>query len=406
MPLPEIIKPLEARAFSPQIAFILQNILSDDAARNPSVIPRSSPLTLPNLPQQNAVGAVAGTNASRTNLWTVGFTSNAVVGVWLGTPDSTVSFNNQTGLTAAAPLWQRTIGMVIAGLGSRNPARPFGDPGGIATQAVCTLTGTVYSPQTCPGGVARNEIFAQNRLPLPPELGLIRSVAINTWTGLRASEFCANPEDTIQRTFVDASDPFVINWLRSTAGRQVAQQLGLGTSIDAAPELACDPNTQSYRHLTAPPTARACRRGSGTGQVSAPVNSTAGSWKSRQGTANYQVCRLPQTAQQTAQLVLMTWIHAVPMATTRAPVVISNDGGFIFRSVNIQINNPCRRRRDPDHDADLFPTFPPFDAITSIPFDHPTRSGSRSIRSGKPPIRSARSDLGPPHAQPVFGSSR
>lgn len=383
--LPDIIKPLEERALSPQIAFILQNILSDDAARNPAVTPRSSPLTLPNLPQQNAVGAVAGTNASRTNLWTVGFTSNAVVGVWLGTPDSTVSFSNHTGLTAAAPLWQRTIGMVIAGLGNRNPARPFGDPGGIATQAVCTLTGTVYSPQTCPGGVARNEIFAQNRLPLPPELGLIRSVAINTWTGLRASEFCANPEDTIQRTFVDASDPFVINWLRSTAGRQVAQQLGLGTSIDAAPELACDANTQLPTVSLSSPANGQSLQGEiqVQGQVSAPVNFNR--WQleiAPQGTTNYQVLPgFPQTAQQTApNSVLMTWdTTTVPNGNyTLRLTVVSNDGGFIFRSVNIQINNPLPTPTPtPTITPTMFPTFPPFDAITSIPFDQPTPFGQQ-----------------------------
>src|SRR5690606_9269454 len=44
VPVAEVIKPTEARAFSPQIAYLLQNILSDDTARNPVAFPRNSDL--------------------------------------------------------------------------------------------------------------------------------------------------------------------------------------------------------------------------------------------------------------------------------------------------------------------------------------------------------------------------
>src|SRR5690606_19393666 len=130
-------------------------------------------------------------------------------------------------------------------------------------------------------------------------------------------------------------------------GRQVAQQLGLGTSIDAAPELACDANTQLPTVSLSSPANGQSLQGEiqVQGQVSAPVNFNR--WQleiAPQGTTNYQVLPgFPQTAQQTApNSVLMTWNTTTDpnVNYTLRLTVVSNDGGFIFRSVNIQINNP------------------------------------------------------------------
>lgn len=375
--LPEQIKPIEARAFSPQIAWVLQNILSDDLARNSVLFPRNSALTLQGQPNQNFVGAVAATNAARTNLWTIGFTTNAVVGIWLGTPDSTVSFSNQTGLSAVAPLWNRTISLVIAGLGSRNPPRSFPDPTGMTFQPVCSLTGTAYVQSQC-AGTARNELFPQTRQPIPPELGPVINVAVNTWTNLRAnSQFCGAAEDTVQRAFVNTTDAFIINWLRSNEGRNTAQRLGLGSDPQAAPTTECDVNTQLPIANIVSPANQQTVMGEVPiiGQVQVPANFNR--WQlefAPQGSAQYQLLPgFPQQAQQpNANSQIATWdTRTIPNGVySLRMAVISNDGGYVYRGVNIAVNNPLPTPTPtPTLEPSPFPTFPPFDQATPIPFD-------------------------------------
>ncbi|MBK8139144.1 MAG: transglycosylase domain-containing protein [Chloroflexi bacterium] len=375
--LPEQIKPIEARAFSPQVAWVLQNIMSDDLSRNSILFPRNSALTLQGQPNQNFVASVASTNAARTNLWTIGFTTNAVVGVWLGTPDSTISFNNQTGFSAAAPLWNRTISLVIAGLGSRNPPRSFPDPGSMAFVPVCTLTGTAYVQAQC-SGAARNELFPQTRQPSPPELGPVINVAVNTWTNLRANQqFCGNPEDTTQRAFVNTSDPFIINWLRSAEGRNTSQRLGLGSDPQAAPTAECDLNTQLPTASLTSPGNQQTLLGEVpiVGQVSVPVNFNR--WQlefAPQGSAQYQMLPgFPQQIQQpnvNSQLALWD-TRTIPNGVySLRMTVISNDGGYVYRGANVAINNPLPTPTPvPTLQPSPFPTFPPFDQATPIPFD-------------------------------------
>ena len=76
----------------PNVAFLLQNILSDNNARGP-VFGLNTPLHLPEF--DGAIAAKTGTTNDARDLWTMGFSRNTVVGVWLGRPD-----NNPTQATS------------------------------------------------------------------------------------------------------------------------------------------------------------------------------------------------------------------------------------------------------------------------------------------------------------------
>ena len=88
--------PAPEQVISPALAYLMQNILSDDRSRSPT-FEQDSNLTLARLgiPSQNTVSAKTGTTNGGRDLWTMGFTRNAVVGVWLGTSDNSPTYNTK-----------------------------------------------------------------------------------------------------------------------------------------------------------------------------------------------------------------------------------------------------------------------------------------------------------------------
>ena len=101
---------------SPQVAYLMQNILSDDPSRA-AAFGANTDLTLSRfgIPTQDFVAAKTGTNNDGSDLWTVGFTDNVVAGVWLGTFDD-IGTSGVTGFTAVAPVWNRIMESALAGL--------------------------------------------------------------------------------------------------------------------------------------------------------------------------------------------------------------------------------------------------------------------------------------------------
>lgn len=79
-------------------AYLITNILSDNAARTPE-FGENSPLRL----SRPAAAKTGTTNDYRDN-WTVGYTRYLVVGVWAGNSDGRPMVN-ASGVTGAAPIW-------------------------------------------------------------------------------------------------------------------------------------------------------------------------------------------------------------------------------------------------------------------------------------------------------------
>ena len=86
------------RVFSAASAYIISDILADDDARRMS-FGEDSPLNL-----GFKVAAKTGTTNDFRDNWTLGYTPDIAVGVWIGNADYT-PMKNISGLTGAAPLW-------------------------------------------------------------------------------------------------------------------------------------------------------------------------------------------------------------------------------------------------------------------------------------------------------------
>lgn len=116
--------PKEAQVFTPQIAYMMTSVLTDQQARSyefQNVHTLSfwdwdgtcSTLPWSGLPRcVHDVAAKTGTTDDFKDNWTIGYTPNVVVGVWTGNANNVAMVNKPTGITGAGPIWQSVISYV------------------------------------------------------------------------------------------------------------------------------------------------------------------------------------------------------------------------------------------------------------------------------------------------------
>jgi membrane peptidoglycan carboxypeptidase len=104
-----------------ETAWLITDMLSDDAARGPG-FGRESMLNLRTGPGQAAAVKTGTTSDFRDN-WTIGYTPDIVVGVWVGNADNQ-PMRRISGVTGAAPLWREVLSGVLDMRGSRAFERP------------------------------------------------------------------------------------------------------------------------------------------------------------------------------------------------------------------------------------------------------------------------------------------
>jgi penicillin-binding protein 1C len=224
----EYTQPPAEQVIRPEHAWLISSILSDNAARTPAFGANS----VLNLPFQVAV-KTGTTNDFRDN-WTLGYTPDLVVGVWVGNPDFS-PMENISGITGAGPIWAEVMQTAIHRYTNDNPT-PFARPAGIVDYIICAVSGAEPS-QWCPS--QRNEVFAYNQLPLPKGQDLWQKATIDTWTGLLASPACA--DFTTDELALNVTDPWAIKWIRENAqGQAWAEQMGFDKPVFFTPQRACN----------------------------------------------------------------------------------------------------------------------------------------------------------------------
>ena len=146
------------RVLSPQLAYMMTNVLSDNTSRLPEFYD-CNVLQLYSNSQTDCWygnrGAVrpaavkTGTTNDFRDNWTVGYTTDYVMGVWAGNDDNTPMYN-VTGVQGAAPIWHDS--MLLAEQG--RPIRNFTDPGGLIRAQV-----------TYPDGVKSTDLYMPGTVP-------------------------------------------------------------------------------------------------------------------------------------------------------------------------------------------------------------------------------------------------
>lgn len=222
-------------------AYLISSILSDTEARRPAFGSNS----ILNLPFTAA--AKTGTTTDFRDNWTLGYTADIAVGVWVGNPDN-AAMQGTSGVTGAAPIWAEFIQEAVNYLVGGSPSW-FVPPQGIVERVICTLSGAEPS-QYC--DEQRREIFAADQPPEDADNDLWQDAVIDTWTRLEASPECNEFTDEVFSMNVD--DPWGVKWLTQTnEGRNWAEDRGFDDPIIFSPARKCtaaDPHPQL--EITAP----------------------------------------------------------------------------------------------------------------------------------------------------------
>jgi penicillin-binding protein 1C len=94
----------QKQVLSPQEAFLINHVLSDNNARLMAFGPNSQ-LNINGRP----IAVKTGTTNNRVDNWTIGWSRNAMVGVWVGNNDNSPMTQVASGITGASPIWRRII---------------------------------------------------------------------------------------------------------------------------------------------------------------------------------------------------------------------------------------------------------------------------------------------------------
>ncbi len=145
------------RVISPQLAYMMTSVLSDNASRVPEFFDCNVLQLYANSQSdcwngnRGAVRPAAvktGTTQNFRDNWTVGYTSDYVMGVWAGNDNNTPMIN-VTGVQGAAPIWHDS--MLVAEQG--RPIRDFVNPGGLQRATVTYADGVTTTDWFLPGTV-------------------------------------------------------------------------------------------------------------------------------------------------------------------------------------------------------------------------------------------------------------
>jgi len=220
-------KPAATQAIRAEHAYIITSILSDNDARTPA-FGANSVLNLP----FKAAAKTGTTNDFRDN-WTLGYTPDLAVGVWIGNADYS-PMEDISGVEGAAPIWAEFMKTVVPLISGGNPSS-FSRPPGIVEKVICSVSGAEPS-EWCPS--QRKEIFAADQLPLPKEEDLWQKVKVDTWTNLKASSACG--DFTAEKFVINVTDPWAIKWIKQTQeGKDWAASMGFKKPYTFTPEREC-----------------------------------------------------------------------------------------------------------------------------------------------------------------------
>ncbi len=141
------------QVLDPAVAYEITHVLKDNVARTPAF----GPMSVLNIPGQEVAVKTGTTNNMRDN-WTIGYTTNRLVAVWVGNNDNTPMSYVASGITGASPIWNKVIRSLL------DPEHPhaFVVPENIVLAKICPTTNTL----TCPGCAnVREEVFIKGQEP-------------------------------------------------------------------------------------------------------------------------------------------------------------------------------------------------------------------------------------------------
>lgn len=209
------------QVLDPQVAYLMNNVLSDNNARAYIFGYRNS-LTLPDRP----VAAKTGTTNDYKDAWTVGYTPQVATAVWVGNNDGKLMARSADGSIVAAPIWQSYMTAATRGM----PVEQFNRPSGIKTVTIDAITGRRATSAT---KQSRTDIFP-SWYKVGDVAGNPVEIKINKTTGKQINPDCpaANVETRVSSPVtaeIPPNDPAFARW--NAPVQRWAQSQGYPTSL-------------------------------------------------------------------------------------------------------------------------------------------------------------------------------
>lgn len=195
----EFKQPDRQQVVTPQLAFLMSDILSDNTARTPGFGSNSVlKLTRP-------AAVKTGTTSDWRDNWTIGFTPDYAVGVWVGNSDN-AEMEHISGVTGAGPIWHDVMEKIHQGI----PVHPFAEPPGMTRVEVCGTSGLLPTPY-CPERV--KELFIAGTEPKQLD-NIWQPFRIYKPNGKLATVY--DPPDQVEEKVYPIYPPEAADWVRET----------------------------------------------------------------------------------------------------------------------------------------------------------------------------------------------
>lgn len=194
---PQKLKLTGSRVLDSSVAFLISHILLDNNARSAAFGPTSF-LVVNGHPE---VSVKTGTTNDRRDNWTIGYSPDAVVVVWVGNNDNQPMSGAVSGVSGASPIWNKIIKATLdkAEKGAYDPSQKGHawqtQPDNVVGATICADTGGLPgSDPANPGCPTRFEYFIKGTVPTGP-LVYNQDVLINNTTGQMAAQ--SDPPDQV-----------------------------------------------------------------------------------------------------------------------------------------------------------------------------------------------------------------
>ncbi|MBI5030759.1 MAG: transglycosylase domain-containing protein [Chloroflexi bacterium] len=193
----EFKEPQRQQIVTPQLAYLMSDVLADNVARTPgfgsnSVLKLSRPAAVK-----------TGTTSDWRDNWTIGYTPDYAIGVWAGNSDNS-EMEHISGVSGAGPIWHDLMEKIHQTL----PVHPFVEPPGMVRVEVCATSGLLPTP-FCPERV--KELFIAGTEPKTFD-NIWQSFRISKPTGKLATVYC--PPEQVKDQVFPIYPPEAADWVR------------------------------------------------------------------------------------------------------------------------------------------------------------------------------------------------
>jgi len=226
-------EPTTEQVVDPALAYMMTNILSDNNAR---AIAFGLDSDLKRDFEDRPIAAKTGTTNNFRDNWTVGFTPQLAVAVWVGNNDNT-PMKDVTGLTGAAPIWHDVMLYYL----KDKPVEDWTEPSGLTRITVDALSGllpTEYSDQTI------TELFLTGTEPKTQD-NIHQPFRINKENGKLAT--ANTPPEKVETRIYEVYPAVAADWVRENEIPQPPTEYDDSAGIvDLGPIAILNPRPYQY----------------------------------------------------------------------------------------------------------------------------------------------------------------